>query len=171
MNIHSHTNHLTASAMLLALCIAVSWLESLLPPLSFLPPGVKLGLANIVTMYCLFFIGYREAIIIVLLKSLFVFLTRGFTAGLLSGCGSLLSILVLIIIQCTAGPRVSYRSLSVLGAVFHNMGQLLAVSLLMSSTIYVYYIPVLIISGVIMGLLTGTLLRFIMPALQRITHH
>ena len=58
-------------------------------------PGKKLGLANIVVMYALFFMGPKQALVLDLLKALFVFLVSGWTAGFLSLCGGLLSLLVM----------------------------------------------------------------------------
>ena len=69
--------------LLLALAMALNLAESMVPPLPVLPPGVKLGLSNLVTVYCLFYLGSGEAWGIAVLKSGFVFLTRGVTAGLL----------------------------------------------------------------------------------------
>ena len=58
--------------LMFALAMALSLLESMIPALPMLPPGVKLGLSNIVTMYCLFFLGARSAFTVAALKSCFV---------------------------------------------------------------------------------------------------
>ena len=70
--------------MLFALAIALSYLESLVSPLLGLMPAIKLGLSNIVVMYALLFLRTRTALLLVVLKALFAFLTRGATAGFLS---------------------------------------------------------------------------------------
>ncbi len=168
MNLRPATLRLTSAALLLALCIVLSFVEGLLPEAPFLPPGVKLGLSNIVIMYCLFFIGSGQALLLAVLKSLFVLLTRGATAGLLSLSGGLISVGVLILLMKLCGKRISYMSLSMTGAVFHNLGQLLAVSLLLTSAVYVSYLPVLILSGAVMGAVNGLLLRAVLPALKRL---
>ena len=77
--------------MLFALAIALSYLESLVSPLLGLMPAIKLGLSNIVVMYALLFLRTRTALLLVVLKALFAFLTRGATAGFLSLCGGALS--------------------------------------------------------------------------------
>ena len=79
------------TGMLFALAIALSYLESLVSPLLGLMPAIKLGLSNIVVMYALLFLRTRTALLLVLLKALFAFLTRGATAGFLSLCGGALS--------------------------------------------------------------------------------
>ncbi len=77
------TRILTRTALLFALSIVMAYLEHLIPPLPFQPPGVKLGLSNIITMYTLFFIGVPQGFLMAVLKGGFVFLTRGTIAGLL----------------------------------------------------------------------------------------
>ena len=76
------------TGMLFALAIALSYLESLVSPLLGLMPAIKLGLSNIVVMYALLFLRTRTTLLLVVLKALFAFLTRGATAGFLSLCGA-----------------------------------------------------------------------------------
>ena len=82
-------HRLTLTALFLAMALVLSYVENLLPALPFLPPGVKLGLSHVVIMYCLFFVGAPSAFWIALLKSLFVLLTRGMIAALLSLSGGI----------------------------------------------------------------------------------
>ena len=82
---YEKTRHIALSGLLFALAMALSFIEgSLVIP--GLLPGMKLGLANIVVMYALFFMGVKQALVLDVLKALFVFLVSGFTAGLLSLC-------------------------------------------------------------------------------------
>ncbi|MEA4911389.1 MAG: Gx transporter family protein [Oscillospiraceae bacterium] len=150
--------------LLVALAITLSYIEALVP--SFIPvPGVKLGLSNIATMYCLFFVGAPSALLLAVLKSAFVLLTRGVTAGALSLAGGLLSVGVMAL---ATALHASKGLASVAGAVFHNLGQLAAAYLLLRTATVLYYAPVLILSGVVMGVLTASALRLLLPALQRI---
>ena len=75
--------------LLFAMAMALSVAESLLPVLPMLPPGFKLGLSNIVTMYALFMLGVRKGLTIAVLKSCFVLLTRAPVAAFLSLCGGI----------------------------------------------------------------------------------
>lgn len=159
---------LTQMAMLFALALVLMVVEGMIPPIPSMPPGVKLGLSNIVVMYCLFYLGKRPAFIIWFLKSLFVLLTRGAVAFMMSFAGGLLSILVMILLLALKKRTVSYIIISVCAAVAHNMGQLLVSSILLSGTAVFYYAPVLIISGVVMGVITGTILKVMMPAMKRL---
>jgi heptaprenyl diphosphate synthase len=159
-----HIAYRTAfSGLLLAMAIALSALEGMLPPL---PVGIKPGLSNIVTMYAVFFLGARQALLIAFLKSSFVFLTRGVTGAFLSLLGGFLSVGVMLLLRRVHG--LSNVFISIGGAVFHNLGQLFGAVLLLKSTYTLYYAPILILSGIGMGLLTGVLLRFVMPCLDRI---
>lgn len=158
-------------AMLLALAIVLAFVEAMVPPLPFLPPGVKLGLSNIVTMYTLFFLDTKAAYTVGVLKSGFVFLTRGFTGFCMSLCGGLFSITAMALALLIGKKRLSYLVISICGAVFHNIGQLLMAGVLMGSHLVVYYTPVILISGVIMGIITGVTLRLVMPAIDHVNRY
>ncbi|MCL2856408.1 MAG: Gx transporter family protein [Oscillospiraceae bacterium] len=164
---------ITFLGIVLAIVFVLSAMESLLLTLPFLPPHARPGLSNIAVMYCLLCVGYRQAVGLNAAKSLFVLLTRGPTAGLLSLCGGMLSIAVIVLLLKLfdgkgAGGKMSYASLSVAGAISHNIGQFAAVMVILSTPAMVYFLPTLIISGIVTGLLTGTLLKTLMPALTRI---
>ncbi|MBO6159262.1 MAG: Gx transporter family protein [Firmicutes bacterium] len=170
------TRKLTRSALLFALSIALAYLEHLLPPLPFLPPGVKLGLSNIITMYALFFIGPAQAVLISLLKGGFVLITRGAIAGCLSLMGGLFSVLVMALLakvripdksaaEAKESAPLSYLFISICGAVCHNLGQLIGVYFLISHS-FLAYVPVLLVSGVLMGSITGVMLRLLLPAID-----
>lgn len=150
-----------------ALMSALSFLEGLLTPWLGLPPGVKIGLANIVVMYALLCLGKGSALTLTVLKSMFVFFTRGATAGALSLGGGILAFLAMALLY---GPKrkVSLFILSVMSAIAHNLGQLLILRLLMRSVYALYYLPILLVSGLVMGSLTVCCLRAMLPALKRL---
>ena len=162
------TRELTALGLLFALALILSFLEGLLPPVPFLPPGVKPGLSNIVTMYCLLYLGAGQALLLAVLKAGFAFITRGITAGLLSGCGGLLSIAVMLIVMIPKRHQASVFLLSVCGAVSHNIGQLAAAGLMVGGFAAFAYLPMLLVSGVVMGAVTGLMLRAVLPAISKL---
>lgn len=153
--------------LLLALSVVLNLAEGMLPALPAMPPGVRLGLSNMVTLYCVFFLGWREALTIACLKSGFVLLTRGAAAGFISFSGGLLSVLVMLLIARTDKLSILFKS--VLGALAHNLGQLLAAFLYLQSAYVFYYAPVLVLSGILMGSLTALLTWAVLPALRRIS--
>ena len=156
------------TGMLFALAMTLSFLESLVSPLLGLMPAMKLGLANIVVMYALVFLRGRTALMLVLLKALFSFLTRGSTAGFLSLCGGLLSFLVLWLLLRAPFVVTGYI-FSACGALAHNLGQLLGAALLLSSRLALGYAPALMVAGLAAGAVTALLSRALFPMLGRIT--
>ena len=153
------------TGMLFALAIALSYFESLITPFFGLPPGVKLGLSNIVVVYALLFLTKKQAWFLVLLKAGMGFLTRGGLAGMLSLAGGLLSLFVMMVLLL---PKIqaSLLLLSVFGAISHNIGQLFVFSLWYGSFAWAYA-PILILAGVAMGLVTALTLRVLLPALEK----
>jgi heptaprenyl diphosphate synthase len=158
------TSYIAFMGLMLALSLVLTFVEYMLPPIATLPPGVKPGLSNIVTMYCLFFMGKRSAYTVVFLKSSFVFLTKGFTAFLLSLSGGTLALTIMIILLILPKVKLSYLILSIFGAIFHNIGQIIVASFLLGTELVIFYLPILVISGVIMGSITGTILKVLLPA-------
>lgn len=162
----SKTKKLVLTAILFALALILSLVENFLPTVPIPVPGIKFGLANIVVMYTLFFIGKSSALSIVFLKALFVLITRGAVAGFLSFTGGIFSILIMIILLSIFKDKISYLILSIFGAIFHNIGQFTAISLIYTGMNLWFYLPPLLIFGVIAGLVTSIILRFILPALK-----
>lgn len=161
------TKKITYTAVLTALLFVLSAIEAMLPLTAFLPMGVKIGLANIAVMYAIFFIDKKSGIYMAICKGIFAFVSRGLIASLLSAAGSLLSVVVVIFLISVFREKISYIAISVISAVSHNIGQLIALSFILSGA-YIYYLPVLIISGVFMGIITGMVLRAVMPAISNV---
>ncbi len=166
----SKTKLLVLTALLFAVALVLSVVENSLPSVSLLipVPGVKLGLSNIAVMYALFFLKKKPAFAIAVLKGLFVAMTRGPIAGLLSLSGGVLSVLVMSLLIFAFKERISYLALSIFGSITHNVGQFMVVSLIYTNMYLWVYLPVLLISGVIAGIATSILLRFILPAFNRL---
>ncbi len=156
------------TSLIFAAALVLAIVENMLPPLPIAVPGVKFGLSNIAVMYALFFLGRKQAYSIGILKAVFVFATRGGIAGLLSLAGGVLSITVMILLMVAFRERISYLVISIFGAVFHNAGQFIVISVIYTGMNMWAYFPLLLISGLMAGIATSTLLRFIMPALKRI---
>ena len=166
----SKTHTIALSGLLFALAMALSFIEGTLV-IPGLLPGMKLGLANIVVMYALFFMGPKQALILDVLKALFVFLVSGWTAGFLSLCGGLLSLLVMWVLYYKLPFQPTWFILSVCGALSHNIGQLLGAGVILSSAMSLYYAPVMLVLGLVMGALTSLTLRAILPALGRLGYN
>lgn len=154
---------LATMGMLSALALALSFLESLIP---FQPglPGVKLGLANLVIVFALYRMNVHSALLIntvrILLSSL---LFSGLFGLLYSAAGAAASLAAMtLLLQINrkreqAGKSILFSifGVSMTGGVFHNLGQLLVAIFILSSLNLVYYLPVMIISGIAAGLVNG----------------
>lgn len=153
--------------LLFALALVLSLVESSLGGFD-LVPGVKPGLSNIVVMYCVFFLGVREAYLMSLLKAGFVLMIRGPIGAAMSLCGGLCSVTVMLLLTMGKEGRDRVYFTSICGGLSHNAGQLLMAALVLKSGLVFYYLPVLALSGAAMGVLTGFLLRLLMPHFKRI---
>ena len=138
-----------------ALAMILAFVESQIPPLSAIP-GVKLGLANIVTVFLLYRLGWREAVAVSAIRVLLSALLFGsFVSLMYSAFGAVLSLLVMI--PSKRFLPFSPIGVSVLGAVAHNGGQILAALILLGNAAIVYYLVPLVISGTLAGVCIGIL--------------
>lgn len=143
-------------AMLTALALALSFLERFLPVQLVIPlPGIKLGLANIVTLVALSLLKTRYALAITLCRCVFGAIFGGGITGLLfSLCGGLLALGVMAFARKSG--KLSVYGVSVLGAAAHNIGQIIAAMALLRSVYIGAYLPWLLLAGIVTGLLTGS---------------
>lgn len=145
--------------MFTALAMVLGWLESLIPIMPMIP-GIKLGLANVVTLLVLYRFGWKEASCVSLLRiGLSSVLFGNFSVFLYSLAGAFLSLLAMLLLKKT--DKFSPVGVSVAGGVMHNAGQLLAAFIIMENTAILYYFPVLAVAGVISGVLIGLLGAFL----------
>ena len=156
------TKNIALCAVLSALALGLSTLEGLFPLSLIVPlPGVKLGLANIVTVFALYRLGAPEALAILLTRCLLGGLFAGnVSAMLFSLLGGVTAMLVMILLKrCRA---LSVYGVSLGGAAAHNLGQMAAACITLGSTMVLGYLP---------SLLTGTLTGFVTALLLRATQH
>lgn len=148
------------SGILLALSFAFSSVEMLIP----LPLGVKPGFSNLPVMVAMSELNVGISLSIVILKSVFVLLTRGVTAFFMSVTGGLLSFLIMLIIF--KKTKSSFLLISVCGGLAHNIGQITAASVILNHTAIIYYLPILVISGCIAGAITGVTANILIPIIK-----
>ena len=145
------TKKIAITAMCVALAMILSYVESQIPSPGI--PGVKLGLANLVVIFALYKLGWGEAAGISLLRVFLVALLFGHAASLMySAAGAVLSLLGMILLR--RFDKLSCVFVSVSGGVLHNLGQILMAWVLMGRNV-VYYLPVLILSGTVAGVVIG----------------
>lgn len=138
-----------------ALAMVLGWLESLVPVVVF-APGIKLGIANVVTLFVLYRFGWKEAAVISLLRVFLISLLFGnFSVFLYSVAGAIFSLLTMALLKHS--HKFSIMAVSAVGGVMHNLGQLCMAIFLVRSIVLGYYFPVILLSGVIAGILVGLL--------------
>ncbi len=144
---------ITYGGILTALALIFSYIEILLP-LNFGIPGIKLGLANMVILVGLYFLNRKDVCIISLLRIIISGLLFGSGMSLIfSLAGGILSLAVMIIIKKSG--IFSIYGVSVSGAVTHNIGQILAALIVMKTRVVLFYLPILMIAGVVTGFVMG----------------
>lgn len=149
----TNTKKLVTLALCTAVAMILSYLESLIP-LSFAVPGIKIGFANIAVIFVLYKFGWKEAGIVSLLRIIWLALLFGNAMTLIySVCGAILSLSGMILLKRFG--RFSEIGVSVAGGILHNAGQILAAMVLMDTAQIVYYLPVLVISGTVAGVVIG----------------
>ncbi|WP_054696855.1 Gx transporter family protein [Syntrophomonas palmitatica] len=143
--------------ILICNAILISLLELIIPiPVPI--PGVKLGLANIITIIAIAFLDFKDVLLIVFLRCVVVaVLSKGITVLPFSLTGGLLSAIAMWLLYKKAWRLFSIKGISVVGAIVHNTAQLLVASVILGETVVFYYIPVLLISAVVTGLITGSI--------------
>lgn len=163
-----HTWRVALTGLLAALALALSFLESLLPPLPMAPPGFRLGISNLVTMYAAGSLGLPVSLFLALFKGGFAFLTRGAAAGLMSLLGGVFSTFCMWALwNKTEAPLLA---IGICGALAHNCAQLLGAWLLTGVSV-LFYVPALLVFGILTGALTGLVLRLTFPLLERLETH
>ena len=162
------TKRLTLCAILVALAMALSYTERFIPLQMVVPlPGVKLGLANIVTLIALYLMGPKAAFAILIPRCVFGAVFGGGITGLaFSLTGGILAMTAMSLARKV--PFFSVYGVSILGAAAHNVGQILAAMVLMNSVYIGAYLPYLLIVALVTGFATGAACAGVLRALKAV---
>ena len=156
---------ITRLALLTAIALTIFMVEAQIPALTTIP-GVKLGLANVVTVYAMFAMGPGDALLVLSAR---VFLGAVFSGQMMtliySAAGGVLSWCVLCLLRKLLTEEQIWLA-SPVAAVFHNLGQLLAAAAVMRSWAVMAYLPYLIIAAVLAGLFTGAAAQALIKRLK-----
>ena len=148
------SRRLARYALLTALAMALSWLESLVPLAGVVPPGVKLGLTNLVVIFALYRMSLRDAAVISLIRVVLVAFTFGNSYSFAySLAGAALSLAVMALLKRSG--KFSLLGVSVAGAVSHNIAQVLVAMAVLETSRLAWYLPVLLVSGIAAGVCVG----------------
>ena len=147
------TKKLTVMALTTALAMILSFVESQIPAFVAIP-GVKMGLANIAVVFALYKLGWKEAVGISLIRVVLVSILFGTAASLFySLAGAVLSLLGMGLLKKTG--KFTEIIVSVTGGVLHNIGQIAMACILLETDALKYYLPFLLVSGILAGVVIG----------------
>lgn len=152
--------------LLLAFALILSYIETLIP-FQFGIPGMKLGLANLAVILTLYLIGHKEAFLLTVVKAVLCgFLFGNMTMIIYSLAGALASFFSMALM--VRSGRFHLPVVSATGGVMHNMGQIAVACVIVSAYGILYYVPVLILAGLLTGILIGVTASLVMPYIKRI---
>ena len=165
-----HLRRLTSLALFTTLSLIIFTLESAIPPLVPIP-GIKLGLANIITLILLRNYTAKDALLVLLARTLLsTFFFSQAISLVYSLAGGLLSLGVMAL--CSRLLQRKYTFLTgISGGLTHNLGQLMAAYLLTSVPGVLVYLPFLMLGGMLTGLFTGLCAHFAQKYLRPILNH
>lgn len=150
----------------ITLAMILSFVESQIPVFTTIP-GMKVGLPNLVMVFFLYRVGWKETVIVSLIRAFLVALLFGNLQSLIfSIAGAVLSLTGMILLKKTG--LFSSIAVSVTGGVLHNVGQIIAACLWTSTVQIAYYLPALLVSGVCAGIAIGLIAGFLLKRLENV---
>lgn len=157
---------LTFSAMLLGFSLIIFIVESYLPPLAPVP-GIKIGLANVITLIAVYMLGRKEAFVILVLRIVLGSIYSGNAVGFVYSLAGGISAFLAMSASAVFIKENMMWVTSVFGAMGHNIGQIAAACAVMRTLYIAWYLPVLLISAVITGTFTGVAAQITLRRLRR----
>lgn len=159
MNKENRSSYVAFLGIFTAVALILAFIESQIP--TFIPiPGVKLGLPNIAIVIILYKLGFKESLIINVVRVLIISLLFGSALSLIySLSGAILSTLLMGLLKHF--NYVNMITVSVIGAVCHNITQVIVAMFILELNQLIYYLPILLISGTISGIFIGLIAAII----------
>jgi heptaprenyl diphosphate synthase len=159
------SNKLAYLGIFTSLALILSFVESQIPPLMAIP-GVKLGIPNIAILFILYKVGWKEAALVNLVRVFIVGLLFGSLVSIMySFAGAFLSLFGMILLK--KSNWFSCVTVSVIGGILHNVGQIIMACLVTVTSELMYYLPVLIISGTVAGILIGIVAGILLKRMEK----
>ncbi len=158
------TRRIAQTGVLVSLAMVLSYIESLFP-VFIAVPGIRIGLANIAIVFALYHLGFRAALGISVVRIVLSALLFGSVISMsYSLCGALISLAMMAILKRSG--LFGTVAVSVVGGVSHNLGQIAVACLILQTKAIAYYIPVLILSGVVSGVVIGMVSAVVIARLE-----
>lgn len=166
----TRTQKMVFVSMLVAQAIVLSIIENMIP-LNFTIPGAKLGLANIITVTCIYIFSFKKTLYIIILRTVMTsFIGGTMSTFLYSISGALLSFIVMYILIFISREKISTMGVSIVGGVFHNIGQLIVAMIIIENSRIFYYLPALMITGVFTGMFVGLCVKYLLVYLKKLKY-
>lgn len=163
------TSKMVYMSLLVSMALILSIIERMIP-VPFITPGAKLGLANLVIIISVYTLdSYKESFTVLILRIFLSTLLGGSVSNLIySFTGGILSFAATIIVKELGGKHVSIIGVSACAAVFHNVGQLLAASMILDNIGIFLYLPLLSIAGIVTGIFIGLSANYLLAHLLKL---
>ena len=159
------TRKMTTLALLVSVAMILSYVESLIPAFMAVP-GVKLGLSNIATVFALYTLGWPAAITVSVVRVCLSALLFGNIPSLaFSLAGAALALAAMIPLKRV--DLFSSIGVSVVGAIFHNVGQVTAAAIVMKTLGVTYYLIPLLLSGTVAGVVIGIISGILVERIKK----
>lgn len=168
---NGRTRRIAVCGLLTAVALVLSLVERMFPLSAVVPiPGIKLGLANVATLFALVRLGRRDAFAILLVRVILASVFMGsITSFLFALFGGLLALLTMALLLPGRNRWFSLIGISIAGAAAHNIGQIGAAMLVLRSVYVAAYLPLLLLSALVMGVTTGIVSRVTIEHLEKIS--
>lgn len=158
---------MTFIAILVAQALVLYLVERMIP-VPFITPGAKLGLSNIITVVALYTLGLKDTFVVLFLRIILSTLMGASVSALLySISGGLLSLIMMYLLKELGRENVSIIGVSIAGAFFHNVGQVITASLIVQNINMILYLPVLTLAGMGTGFFVGLTSNYLLNLLMK----
>ena len=149
------TRKLTTMAITVSLAIVLSYVDRIITSLAPLPPGIKLGLANVAVVFALYKLGVKEGAIISIIRVILTSILFGSVVSFWYAlAGATFSLVIMILLKKLTD--LTCVTVSTVGGISHNVAQICVASILFDTNLLIYYLPFLLVAGVVAGIVIGT---------------
>lgn len=155
---------ITLISILISQAIILGYFERFMP-INFIVPGAKLGLANIVTLISLFLLTFKETSFIMISRVILLSFMFGSLPGIVYGLAGGMLALTAMYLAIRMG-KISIIGVSIIGAVFHNIGQLIVAAIIINNINIFYYLPLLLLMAIPTGIFIGFTSKFLLKYLK-----
>lgn len=162
------TQKMTFISILVAQALVLHIFERMIP-IPFITPGAKLGLSNIITVVSLYTFGLKDSFIIIILRILLSTLVGSSVSSILySLSGGILSLLTMYAMKQIGKNNISIIGVSIIGAFFHNVGQIIVSALIVQNMNMILYFPLLAVAGIGTGFFVGITSSYLLIVLHKL---